>query len=67
MGFTDGKGLGAGRRANVTTAYVASVPICLFLLTNSMPVPCCRMQSVPQLEFGQETMANTPTPFFMQT
>lgn len=67
LGFTDGKGLAPGWRANVAIAYVAPVPICLPLLSNSMPVPCCRMQSVPWLEFVQETVANTPTPFFMQT
>lgn len=67
LGFTEGKGLALGQRANVTIVCAASVPICPFSLSKSMPVRCCRIQSVPRLEFGQETVANTPTLFFMQT
>lgn len=65
LGFTEGKGFVLGQRANVTIVCAAPSPVCPFPPTKSPSVPCCRKQSVPQLELGQETVANTPTPFFM--
>lgn len=66
LGFTE-KGLVPGQRTNVSIACVVSAPACLFLHAHSVPIPCCRMRSVSWLEFGQKTVANIPTPFFMQT
>lgn len=62
-GFADRKGIAPGQRANVTAAYVASVPICLFLLTTSMPVPCCRMQSVHSWNVARRPWLTLPPHF----